>query len=197
MKVIAAALIALSPILSGCAQSADDIDGRAIAPGDSPFSIDGGGALNARYDQRRFATHTTTNAEFRDGSIIYEVSGTNAMFGFANDRATRHIDGLIAPHLANLGFTPDRSTLRRGQARLGEYAIIAATGLGRHCWMFELYPNAQLQFFDNGGFYKAYLAGFLCSPPGGTRDDAEASVKRLLDALYLDNGTLNRAQTGR
>ena len=197
MKVIAAALIALSPLLSGCAQSAADTDGRNIAPGDSPFSIDGGGALNARYDQRRFATHTTTNVEFRDGSIIYEVSGTNAMFGLANERATRQIERVIAPHLVNLGFAPDRSTLRRGRVRLGEYAMIAATGLGRHCWMFELYPDAQLQFFDNGGFYKAYLAGFLCSPPGGTRDDAETSAMRLLDSLYLDNGALNRTQAGR
>jgi len=202
IKAFPLAIAMLGLFLAGCASQAPQVhptddETHAIAPGDAPLSIDGGGALEARYDQRRFATHTTTNVEFRNGSIIFEVSGTNAMFGRTNDLATRQIDRVIAPHLVALGFAPDRSTLRRGRTHLGDYAMIAATGLGRTCWMFEQYPEVYLQFYDNGGFYKAYLAGFICSPQGGPAADAETATKRLLDALYLDNGALNRAQVGR
>ncbi len=205
MKVIAVAVLALAGFLAGCAetgapvrstdgQNVGNADKRDITPGESPFSIDGGRALNPRYSQRSFSTRTSTTAEFRDGFLIYEVSGTNAAFGLANDTSLRHIDSMIAPHLSKIGLTADRSTLKRGRTRIGNYAMIAATGSGRSCWMFQQYPEAYLQFYDNGGFYKAYLAGFFCGAQGASLADAEAGAKRFLESLHLDNGALNRAQ---
>lgn len=208
MKVIAAALTIVATLLAGCVEQGPQVrdtsggvvgnaEQRGITPGESPLSIDGGGNLGAKYAQRRLQSRTITSVEFQDGWIIHEVSGTNMMFGMANDRATNAIDTMVTPRLVSLGFTPNRSTLQRGRMRLGEYAMIAATGFNRNCWMFQLYPQSNLQFYDNGGFYSAYLAGFQCGPAGGSPADAEASAKRLLDAFYIDNGALNRAQAGR
>ncbi|MBN9499334.1 MAG: hypothetical protein J0H39_21480 [Alphaproteobacteria bacterium] len=208
MKVftLAAGLLGLS--LAGCVEQGPQVrdtgggvvgnaEQRDITPGESPLSVDGGGKLGAKYSQRRLQARTITTVEFQDGWIIHEVSGTNMMFGMANDRSTNAIDTMVAPRIAALGFTPNRSTVQRGRARLGEYAMIAAAGFNRNCWMFQLYPQSNLQFYDNGGFYSAYLAGLQCGPVGGSAADAEASAKRLLDALYIDNGALNRAQAGR
>lgn len=205
MKVITVAIFACAGFLAGCAEPGTPVrstDGRIIGnaetrdipPGESPFSIDGGRALNPRYSQRSFNTRTSTSAEFRDGFLIYEVSGTNAAFGLANDTSLRHIDSMIAPHLAKIGLTADQSTLKRGRTRIGNYAMIAATGSGRSCWMFQQYPDAFLQFYDNGGFYKAYFAGFFCGAQGASLTDTEAGAKRFLESLHLDNGALNRAQ---
>jgi hypothetical protein len=208
MKVFPLAVVMLGLFLAGCVEQGPQVrdtgggvignaEQRNITPGESPLSIDGGGNLGAKYSQRRLQTRTMTTIEFQDGWIIHEVSGTNMMFGMANDRATNAIDSLVAPRIVALGFTPNRSTLQRGRTRLGEYAMIAATGFNRNCWMFQLYPQSNLQYYDNGGFYSAYLAGLQCGPTGGSVADAETSIKRLLDALYIDNGALNRAQAGR
>lgn len=205
MKGFPFAVVVLGLFLTGCVEQGPQVrdtgggvvgnaEKRDIAPGESPLSIDGGRALNARYSQRSFSARTSTYVEFRDGEIIYEVSHTNSAFGVSSDTAIRHIDSLIAPRLANIGLVADRSTLRRGRTRIGSYAMIAASGTGRSCWMFQQYPEAFLQFYDNGGFYKAYLAGYFCGAQGASLADAEAGAKRFLESLHLDNGALNRAQ---
>lgn len=167
---------------------------RNISPGESPVSIDGGNALGAIYSQRAFQTRTTTNIEMSGGSIIYEASGTTEMFGMVGDTSIRIIDSMIAPHLSRQGMSANRNELTRVRARIGTYAMVPASGNGRHCWMFQVYPDSSAWHADNGGFYRSYLAGYFCGTSNESASVVEAATRRLFEALHLDGGAINRSQ---